>query len=207
MISHFDYDYYNLYLYNIHTLINEYGYKYYWFDITKEKFLNGTGQPEDKFSNTHDKFLLKYQNEKKELGKSILKDGTYTPFFFFKNEKGEKVLMLGKHRLYALQLCAQDMQIDREFLFIEFPHNPLDNNIIHIESIKPTLPLYLFDIPNNIIEPELIYPTKEWDINFTCLCTGDFLSDYFYTEKIVPSNIINSKQKFENFLNNKEVIK
>ena len=193
----FKYDLYNIYLYNLHTLINSYHYKYRWVDLSKERFFNHSGHSFTNF-NIHDKFLQQYKEDKKQLGKAILRDGTYTPFFYFKNKDNYNMIMLGKHRLYSLLMCQLDKPLPRKFLFVEYPHDPLDGKTVHEQKITPTLPLYFFD--HGIKEPEPRYPDCEDKINIVFLCTGDYLSDFFYTEKTQPSPWLNSPEAFEEFL-------
>lgn len=195
--KHFNYEYYDLYLYNLHTIINTYGYKYRWVDLSEERFFNHSGHSFTNFS-IHDKFLQQYKEDKSQLGKAILRDGTYTPFFYFKNPNNYNMIVLGKHRLYSLLMCQLKEPLPRKFLFVEYPHDPLDNEAVHKAKIEPTLPLYFFD--KGVEVPELRYPDCEHRINIVLLCTGDSLSDFFFQEKTQPSPFINSPEAFEEFL-------
>lgn len=195
----FKYDYYNLYLYNLHTIINTYHYKYRWIDLSQERFFNHSGHSFTNFA-IHDKFLQQYEKDKSQLGKAILRDGTYTPFFYFKNAGNYNMIMLGKHRLYSLLKCQMEEPLPRKFLFVEYAHDPLDNQAVHEAKIEPSLPLYFFD--RGVEKPELRYPDCEHRINIVLLCTGDFLSDFFFEEKTQPSPFINSPEAFEEFLRN-----
>lgn len=192
-----EYDYYRLYLYNLWVLIKKYQYKYCWKDISAERFFNHSGKSFTNFQ-TPDKFLQLYQNDKEGLGQAILKDGTYTPFFYFKDFNDLNMVMLGKHRLFSLLTCCQREKIARKFLFVEYPIDPLNLKEAKEKKVEESFPLYYFSLDE--VNPKLIYPQNIHEINQVFLRTGDFLSDYFYTKKICPALCINSPEAFEDFL-------
>lgn len=189
-------NYYEMYKQNLKKIINIYGYKYYWLDISNEKFYNNTQNSFNDFVFNGDKFLLQYQDEKIKLGQDILQNGTYTPMFFI-TEDNKKKISLGKHRLYSLLLCNKQNKIEKPFLFIEYPINPnkeweCENTLLEMEDT-----LYFFD---KDLKPYKMKPKTIADINKVLLFTGDSLSSWFFDNKIIPDKIFNDRQAFEAFL-------
>lgn len=183
-------DLYKLYQYNIWHLINTYKLEYEWIDIKKEKLYNGMKDCE--FTNfekmIQDPWLQKYSNKQEKLGKEIIKIGTYTPFIFqFAQEK--KYVILGRHRIYSLNLLNQ---INRKFLFIKIEPN---------KTLYNSTSLYFFSdifpqpkLVNNIITSDLIYNLL---IN-----TGDALTSYLWKNNCIPFKPFNDEQSFKEWINN-----
>lgn len=193
------YNYYHYFLFNIKSLVNNFGYIPHWIDLNEEKFMNHSGHSHTDF-NTKDKFLQQYSKEKMGLGKDIIKNGTYAPFFFYNDIKNnKKKLYLGKHRLYSLLLCKKEQVLPRDFLFLESPIDPLlyYENELNRNEIRQGK---IYEWQNTNSAPILKTEMSLKDVAFTVLVTGDTLSNWLFENNIKPSNIINNKEEFERFI-------
>ena len=184
-------DLYKLYQDNIFNLINSYNLKYYWFDIKKEQFFNGTKdyRPYDFIKFLDDPYLKQFNKDKIQLAKDIIKRGTFTPFFFWEID-GKKYIFLGKHRLYSLKLYNQFFPIKRKFLFIEVP--------LIIEDCDSRQSLYFFE-KNNLI-PKKYIPKNYLEL-YKLLCfTGDSLTYYLWENNSEPFSPFNNIDEFNNWI-------
>lgn len=192
-------NYYHYFLFNIKSLVNNYGYIPHWIDLNTDIFINHSGHSHTNFE-TADKFLQQYSKEKMGLGKDIIQNGTFAPFFFYYDkEKDKKMLYLGKHRLYSLLLCRKEQVLPRQFLFLESPVDPLTYHENEIDRRKIRRgELYLWYSVEN--KPILKTEMSLDDVNFTMVITGDTLSNWLFKNKIIPSSIINNEQEFNKFI-------
>lgn len=193
-------NYYHLFLCNIYTLVNFYGFEPYWFDLGSKKFLNGT-RIDFKNFDTEDKFLLKHKEKKSSMGADILERGTFCPFFFFE-EEGKNKLYLGKHRLYSLMLHKKESNINfgREFLFLKSPINPIGLELketIQVPPLPSSFKFYDFDCKGKDYE---VKPDSLQEVYRIVLFTGEVLSNWLFENNIQPSFIINNKVAFEKFI-------
>lgn len=187
------YEYYDLYLYNIHTLINTYGYTYEWLDVGEEDFYNPTGLPYDEPDPDND-FLVEFANDKTGLAKDILEKGTFFPFFYYEKD-GKKMITQGKHRIYSLKCLAQEQPLPRKFLFIKHPHNYTEEEHLIERKNKP---LYFFE--RGIEQIKELWVEKEMDVVLVLDSTGDYIPEILHAEGITPSFFLNSEQAFFDFI-------
>lgn len=186
---------YECYKHNIFQLIKFYDYKPHWFYIDEHPFYNFTSHKPNNFVDLGDPFLLQFKTVKTDLAADILQKGMYTPFFYYIGKKGEKVLLLGKHRLFSLLRYHQTISpIDKKFLFLEVPHNPQSVTKELLEPQNYTNPVYYFD---ENLYPELKNPKHKHDVDEILLITGDSLSRIIYGCNIVPSPLFNIEGKLE----------
>lgn len=193
-------NYYNCFLYNIHSLVNNFNFTPHWVDLNEETFFNHSGHSHTDF-NTSDKFLQQYSKEKMGLGQDIIKNGTYAPFFFYNDEKtGKKLLYLGKHRLYSLLLCRKIQPLPRKFLFLECPVDPLSKEGLDdsISVSRQAGILYSWETTKEI--PEICRESNLKEVNKIVLFTGDTLSNWLFDNKVKPSEIINNEEVFNQFI-------
>ena len=189
------YNYYNLYLQNIYFLIQNYNLKYKWFS-PQEDFYLGSKEDINKIHNfsinyNNDPYLNKYSNSIIKLGEDLIKNGSLFPFFYTE-KNGNKHIRLGKHRIYSLKKYIKLFpNNNREFLFIEISNNIQKNNqsLFYFTRLNP--------------HPIQIIPQDSSQIYHILNETGDFLSHYFWNNKIIPNNIINDKLKFEQWIKQK----
>ena len=182
-------------LYNIHTIINHYGFKYHWKDVTKEKFFNYTFVPIE-VTPSIDKYLAEIHDDRLVLGENILQRGMFCPFFFFR-QNNQNLLFMGKHRLQGLLKYHKQCKFDKKFLFIEYYSDPWGKKE-NAKKIPENYPkLYYW-------EDEKIYkarPKTYADLNWMLVNNGDKLSQWLYDWNIQPSPIINDEKLFEEFIN------
>lgn len=180
---------YRLYQYNIWHLINSFKCQYKWLNINQEQFYNGFKNISYKdFSLIQeDPWLQKYSNNQYKLGENILKIGTFTPFIYQEYDN-KKYIMLGRHRIYSLK---QNLNQNREFLFIKIPHlnENFQYNNIKLWKFSNYSPPYQIKIKNN---EELL---------ILLIQSGDALSQYVWKNKNIPFDIFNNKNKFNKWIN------
>jgi hypothetical protein len=183
---------YSLYQYNIWHLINNYNLKYYWLDISKEKFYNGihNGTFNDFSEIKEDPWLQKYSSNKIELAKDILNKGTFTPFIYYIKDN-KKYILLGRHRIYSLNLLKN---INKKFLFIELP------NIDKKEIYKNKKPLWFYSncVKDPCLESKVCSNRLIFDV---LLNTGDTLTPYLWENQCIPFKPFNDEKLFEEWLN------
>lgn len=184
---------YSAYKYNIHTLINKYNFEYYWFYIDEFEFKNGAPNinPYD-FTQLNDPYLLKYANNKIELAKDILKNGTFTPFVYWE-QNNFKILILGKHRLHSLLQYNKKEKIKRKFLFIKLPYPPY----VRIWE-NYTEPILWFHFKSQ--KPVETTLTNYFQLAKLLVITGDTLSRKIYGQNILPDKIFNDEILFKEWL-------
>ena len=184
----FDINYYNIYIYNLFYLIKIFNLKYTWININNEQFYEGVN-----LSYSYDFSLLENSWKNKILlAEDILKNGMYTPIFYYQfNNK--KYIILGKHRIYSLILYNKIKPINKEFLFIELPHTE-----------KKYLSNFLFFYWDNtypLIKTKIF---SSFQLINLLIVTGDLLSKYLQLNKTIPSKIFNNKNNFEKWIQQQE---
>lgn len=192
--------YYYYYCLLLHNLIHNYNLSYEWLNLNNYKFKNITGNKYKDFF-LKNKFLAKYNSNKKGLGLEILEKGNYFPFFILEdNEKKEKQILLGKHRLYSL-LSNKNEIIDKKFLFIKFPYLTIKDIATNQQQQNKYIQSFTFDKGyNNFV----IKYYNEMGIFFrNFLYISDNLPNliYFYKDNILPNPIFNDEKLFEEFIN------
>lgn len=193
-------NYYNCYLHNLRTAINQFGFIPHWLDLNVETIYNNTGKRDD-FFDTHDKFLQKYSDSKIKLAEDIINNGTYCPFFFYTDKKtGKKLLYAGKHRLYSLMLYKQKRTIPRKFLFLEYPVDQ-DFNYYDVKNLEKTKAM-LYEFRNTKEVPNVIYYNNVYNACYIIANDGDILSNWLFDNDIKPSEIINNENIFNKFISN-----
>lgn len=189
------YNKYYLTLYNIHTLINYYGFQYRWLDISKESFYNYT-KASYKHTPMGNLYLNEIQDDKIKMGEDILQRGMYCPFFYY-IKNNQNLLFLGKHRLHALLTYYKTNKFNKKFLFLEYYTDPREAKKDSIEIPNDFPCLYTW-------EKETYFkfkPKTYYDLNILIMANGDDLSNWLYENHIQPSSIINDEKLFEDFIN------
>lgn len=117
----FIYNYYYLQL--VHEIVNKLNCPYKWMNLYEWKkffpfFVLNEKRIESSMKEDHDNaYLTRTLKDETYLGKDILKNGMYFPFFY--QRKGDKEIPLfGSHRIYSLLKCLQEND-DIKFLCID----------------------------------------------------------------------------------------
>lgn len=198
--------YENFYLFNIKQLCNI-GFVYDWRKIEdilccdQKKIDNGKNF---EIYGQRDYFLNYYKKNKINLGKDIIKNGTFWPIFLCNN-----YLMEGFHRVYSLKLLKDVMDFDKNFLCLNIPYdlnNFLSNKeiLINMVDLEHPLKYYKLNLSNQIIldESKNSYVILMEILKFS----GDFLNNCIfeinkkYPNYIKPSLILNDEKLFEKYL-------
>lgn len=197
--------YENFYLFNIKQLCNI-GFYYDWRKIEdvlccEQKKINN-GQNFEIYSQ-RDYFLNYYKKNKINLGKDIIKNGTFWPLFLCDN-----YLIEGFHRVYSLKLLKDIIEFDKKFLCLNIPYDLniyLSNkNLLDLEDLENPINYYKVDLSGSVI----LDKTKNSYTIFmeTLKFSGDFLNNRIfqinkeYPNYIRPNPIINDEKLFEQFL-------
>jgi hypothetical protein len=197
--------YENFYLFNIKQLCNI-GFYYDWRKIEdvlccEQKKINN-GQNFEIYSQ-RDYFLNYYKKNKINLGKDIIKNGTFWPLFLCDN-----YLMEGFHRVYSLKLLKDITEFDKKFLCLNIPYDLniyLSNkNLLDLEDLENPINYYKVDLSGSVI----LDKTKNSYIIFmeTLKFSGDFLNNRIfqinkeYPNYIKPNPVFNNEKLFEQFL-------
>jgi len=209
------YNYY--YMLILYKMINEHGFSYEFKDVYENFYSSSDYRFNEYGCDLINPYLKKYRSKEIELGKDILKNGMYTPFFISNSE--HPYMFMGKHRLYSLKLCNKENRLDKKFIFVKSPYSTekyvywkkkmLDmnriNNFIDFISYKNMDEIY-FD--RKLSEFELILELDH---------LGAYISHniYFLSEElgeenciIKPNPILQDEKLFSDFINNpfKEVL-
>lgn len=197
--------YENFYLFNIKQLCNI-GFYYDWRKIEdvlccEQKKINN-GQNFEIYSQ-RDYFLNYYKKNKINLGKDIIKNGTFWPLFLCDN-----YLMEGFHRVYSLKLLKDIIEFDKKFLCLNIPYDLniyLSNkNLLDLEDLENPINYYKVDLSGSVI----LDKTKNSYTIFmeTLKFSGDFLNNRIfqinkeYPNYIKPNPVFNNEKLFEQFL-------
>lgn len=197
--------YENFYLFNIKQLCNI-GFYYDWRKIEdvlccEQKKINN-GQNFEIYSQ-RDYFLNYYKKNKINLGKDIIKNGTFWPLFLCNN-----YLMEGFHRVYSLKLLKDITEFDKKFLCLNIPYDLniyLSNkNLLDLEDLENPINYYRIDLSGSVI----LDKTKNSYTIFmeTLKFSGDFLNNRIfqinkeYPNYIKPNPVFNNEKLFEQFL-------
>lgn len=197
--------YENFYLFNIKQLCNI-GFYYDWRKIEdvlccEQKKINN-GQNFEIYSQ-RDYFLNYYKKNKINLGKDIIKNGTFWPLFLCDN-----YLMEGFHRVYSLKLLKDIIEFDKKFLCLNIPYDLniyLSNkNLLDLKDLENPINYYKVDLSGSVI----LDKTKNSYTIFmeTLKFSGDFLNNRIfqinkeYPNYIKPNPVFNNEKLFEQFL-------
>lgn len=197
--------YENFYLFNIKQLCNI-GFYYDWRKIEdvlccEQKKINN-GRNFEIYSQ-RDYFLNYYKKNKINLGKDIIKNGTFWPLFLCDN-----YLMEGFHRVYSLKLLKDITEFDKKFLCLNIPYDLniyLSNkNLLDLEDLENPINYYKVDLSGSVI----LDKTKNSYTIFmeTLKFSGDFLNNRIfqinkeYPNYIKPNPVFNNEKLFEQFL-------
>ena len=113
--------YYYHFLKDIYFLYHTLNMQVEELNLLDHQFLNCSGKSYFESFST-DLFLNEYETDKTILGKNILANGMFFPFYLLKDDNEYKKLFLGKHRLYSL-LCLPNQIKNKKFLFLKFPYS------------------------------------------------------------------------------------
>ncbi len=189
------YNKYHLQLYNIHTIINHYGFKYRWLDVSKEKFLNYT-HVSYKYLLPQDKYLQDVKEDRSKMGEDILQRGMFFPFFYCIKDN-QNYLFMGKHRLHSLLLYHKQCKFNKKFLFIEYYSDPWEKKE-NSDEIPDDFPKLFTWRDGKFYK---VRPKTYCDLNWMLVDNGDSLSNWLYDNNIQPSPIVNDEKLFEEFIN------
>lgn len=185
---------YKTYINNLFILLKIYNFPVYWFKIDEKQFYDYYSSPVWDFSyHKNNPTLQKYKNSPTKLAEEILKIGMYFPFFFFEY-KGYKIMLMGKHRLYALLQYNAIKKIDKKFMFIKLPY-PWD---IKFPLLKHTTAKYF---SNNNLIPKDFKITNYKNITDLLLNTGDCLGPRITSSNIKPFEAFNNEEAFKQWIN------
>lgn len=183
-----------MYIYNIYHFINSYSLEYHWLNLNEHIFYNGVKnlKPSNYDTFSRDPWLKKYANKKIQLAEDIIRNGTFTPIFYYEINNN-KYILGGKHRIYSLKLYSILYPINRKFLFIKLPieHNELN-------PINPDQKLFYFNHDTECpIMKDVLTSANIWTI---FVDTGDALSPWLHENKAKPFTPFNDEQLFEKWI-------
>lgn len=195
---------YKAYQENIKTLVTHYNFHPRWLKVDEYEFFQFTGHDANNFIDIGDPYLLDYAECKTDLAKDILERGMFTPFIFYTGENGQKIITMGKHRLFSLIKYHKLIKpIEQRFLFLELPYNQKDNESLLTNStiFYGTPNLWFYNSSGEMYEKA----QRNWgDIDFTLLITGDTLSRVIYGTDIKPFLAFNKKVEWELFMRERD---
>lgn len=209
------YQVYQLYYYYyakwIWQLIHYRGCSYEWLSINEHEFnrddVSQKSSTDWSESTTKNDYLQMYEHEQIELGRDIMKNGTYFPLIIGTDPNSDVIpVIFGKHRVYSLQLNPEETK-DKEFLFIRFPHG---YNFFYDFTSDKTADYQKNPIICNYTHPSFSYSVYEYECDKESLIFHEFLdiSDdlpgriFKYRNLINPNPIFNNKEAWEEFINN-----
>lgn len=208
---------YDLYLYNLHQMINKLNYKWEWARVSTYRFTNFGEYDVADFSRLPNPYLLEYQNEKIKLAKDILENGMYFPFYGGKLDNPINpelyFILQGKHRLYSLTRYSEDVDfLWDEFLFITYP--------IDIQYFR-----MFMNRKENLPEPIQLYDI-DWESGDIVLETfnlytetlkvmdrlGGAMGNHFFELRkqgieVKAPSVLNNKDEFNEFINSEYILK
>ena len=191
---------YKAYQDNIKTLVKYYNFCPRWLKVDEYEFFQFTGHDANNFTDIGDPYLLDYADCKTDLAKDILERGMFTPFIFYTGQSGEKIITMGKHRLFSLIKYHKLIKpIEQKFLFLELPYNQKDSESLLTNStiFYDTPNLWFYDSSGEMCEKA----QRNWgDVDFTLLITGDTLSRVIYGTDIQPFKAFNKKVEWDLFM-------
>lgn len=167
-------------------LLHPQGFPYIWLKLEDIEFYKEFGM---EWNLSNDPFANKYNENKIDLAKSILKNGTYFPCLVFK-ENNKYYIKEGKHRITALKMAQQQNLVPSNFsLFcIIVPkfliyYQPYSFDYYLIKSP----PLYVINIPE-IRYGKRFFTERKYknDVAHHLLNRGGFfINDYLIYEQII----------------------
>lgn len=201
------YELYNYYYTKwIYYLIKNGHVTYEWFKIDQDNIIFPRDLENLFESDTSNQFLRESLNDHKKLGRDVLSQGMYFPFFFWRKEEKfdyKKIIRLGSHRLYSLTLIPEECQ-NKEFLALYFPMDwSLGYRKAYMNyTTKEDLPCYLFNQSRFQLYEQ---PNSRdfYNIEYFIYFSEQIAPGMFYHKEYISPNLIwNDKKAFEKFINN-----
>lgn len=168
------------------------------------QFLNCSGKSYFESFST-DLFLDEYETDKTVLGRNILTNGMFFPFYLLEENDDEyKKLFLGKHRLYSL-LCLPNQIKDKKFLFLKFPYTSsydLMHNNVFLKTSGEVTKLMKDGDGNFRIKKIPVQEDSDALRHFLKLCDALPRALSLYQNEIPVNPIFNDIELFNDFINN-----
>lgn len=193
--------YYYHYLYFLHQFFQNGKWKYEFRNLLNYNFFQyGLDVAKADFDNfKYNPYITTNKKDHSALGKDILQNGMYFPFFCFKDKDlNKRSVLLGRHRLYSL-LLNESLIKNKEFLFLELPYysfHDVYNSEDYIPSIK------CITIENHQIVFKILNNQKDTMEAFVTLSDTLPKLIYPYRDKIKPNSIFNNEKLFKEFIEN-----